>query len=134
MFYLLLITIFVREFKNLTKETVFKAKYNTAKRHLRPNLQSLNRGSRTCNDTPIILTNDMNYFAIEFENKETKEKDFREYPQMSQFANRQLLAEFLHKREFLKSEDGWYVKKIVSYDLDKIKQSIADSWGKLIYS
>lgn len=76
----------------------------------------------------------MNYFVVEFEHKETKTKDFREYPQMAQFANRQSLANFLSSRNFLKSEDGWIVKKIVSYDLEKIKQSIADSWGKLIYS
>ena len=76
----------------------------------------------------------MNYFAVEFEHKETKTKDFREYPQMAQFQNRQSLVNFLSSRTFLKSEDGWIVKKIVSYDLEKIKQSIADSWGKLIYS
>jgi hypothetical protein len=72
----------------------------------------------------------MKTWCIEFVRRDGK-KEYREYPQQSQFKTYSKLMVFLQHRQFLLD---YRVNKIVLNDLRKIKYELANSIGSLIYN
>ena len=75
----------------------------------------------------------MEAFGVQFKNMQTGQKEYREYPKMSQFKNRESLCNFLNNRNFLTGEDGWIVETIKGFDSLKEKMKLAEQIGRLVY-
>ena len=75
----------------------------------------------------------MKAFGVQFLNMQTGQKEYREYPKMAQFKNRESLCDFLNNRNFLKGDDGWIVDIIKDFDPIKEKMKLAEQIGKLVY-
>lgn len=72
----------------------------------------------------------MIHYHVKFKHHITGEIEVKEYPKTCQWANRKLLCDFLHNRNFLQE---YIVEEIKEYDPIKTKNELAQSWGRLIY-
>lgn len=70
-------------------------------------------------------------WCISFENVQTGEKAYREFPQIAQWSTRALLNKHLQERSYLQE---YIVSDIQLLALEKIKHEMADILGSLVYA